>query len=167
MNSPTPLPSLKDRFYAAAAGLWRAGKGQAATSGPAAVAGWALLAVAVVCCYWSPVASLVGRWWSDPDYLYGFLVPVFAAYLLWARRGMLASAKTAEEIRGVGALGRLCRDATNGGLLLVRSLGSGFSLPVSGGPGASARRPAGPRMGLAFGGVPGVHGAAAACWPTC
>jgi exosortase len=105
MNAPPPRPRLKDRFRAAAAELWLAGKGQAAKIGPAAVAGWALLAFAVAWCYWSPVAALAGRWWSEPDYLYGFLVPVFAAYLLWFRRGMLAGAKAAGSWWGLGLLG--------------------------------------------------------------
>ena len=39
--------------------------------------------------YWSAVALLVQRWYGDPDYTYGFLVPIFAGVLLWHRREML------------------------------------------------------------------------------
>lgn len=39
--------------------------------------------------YHEALALLVGRWWNDPDYLYGFLVPVVAGYVLWTRRAML------------------------------------------------------------------------------
>ena len=36
---------------------------------------------------YSPALSgLPGRWWNDPDYTHGFLVPVFAVVLLWIRR---------------------------------------------------------------------------------
>jgi exosortase len=34
---------------------------------------------------------LVLRWWNEPDYFHGFLVPVFAVVLLWSRRGMMES----------------------------------------------------------------------------
>jgi exosortase len=52
--------------------------------------GWGLLAVVAVVSFWGAITELVGRWWNDPDYLHGFLVPVFAGYLLWRRREMLA-----------------------------------------------------------------------------
>lgn len=32
---------------------------------------------------------MVERWRSDPQYSHGFLVPLFSAYLLWSRRGLL------------------------------------------------------------------------------
>ncbi len=36
--------------------------------------------------YTGPLSGLARRWASEPDYSHGFLVPVFAAYLLWIRR---------------------------------------------------------------------------------
>jgi exosortase len=39
--------------------------------------------------FWDAVLVLVQRWSSDPDYHHGFLVPLFAGYLLWRRRGMI------------------------------------------------------------------------------
>lgn len=41
--------------------------------------------------YAAPMAVLVRVWWSDPDYVHGFLVPIFALLLLWIRREMLES----------------------------------------------------------------------------
>ncbi len=49
-----------------------------------------LLAVVLAWSYAAPMAMLVGRWWNEPDYLYGFLVPVFSGWLLWHRRELLA-----------------------------------------------------------------------------
>ena len=51
--------------------------------------GGALLAGVLSWSYWGPMAGLVGCWWNEPDYLYGFLVPVFAGWLLWYRRGTI------------------------------------------------------------------------------
>lgn len=64
---------------------------------PVSVAGWigaGVLAAVLLWSYASAIVVLVERWWNDPDYLHGFLVPVFAAYLLWHRRGLMP--------RGVG-----------------------------------------------------------------
>jgi exosortase len=39
---------------------------------------------------WWPVLAQMGqRWWSDPEYSHGYLVPFFAGGLLWMRRAML------------------------------------------------------------------------------
>jgi exosortase len=34
------------------------------------------------------------RWWNEADYSHGFFVPLFAAFLLWHRRGMVSSTST-------------------------------------------------------------------------
>jgi len=39
--------------------------------------------------FWDAIVVLVQRWSSDPDYHHGFLVPLFAGYLLWRRREMI------------------------------------------------------------------------------
>lgn len=39
--------------------------------------------------YMWPMGNLVQRWIAEPDYNHGFLVPVFSAYLLWFRKGIL------------------------------------------------------------------------------
>ncbi|MBN1589434.1 MAG: exosortase/archaeosortase family protein [Pirellulales bacterium] len=49
-----------------------------------------ILLVLVVVVYYPVLYWLVkAHWWSNPDYIYGFLVPVFSGYLLWDRRDML------------------------------------------------------------------------------
>lgn len=44
------------------------------------------LAVSTVWAFWPPLATMVERWATDPHYSHGFLVPLFAAFLLWIRR---------------------------------------------------------------------------------
>jgi exosortase len=36
--------------------------------------------------YWPTLVDIQQRWWDDPQYSHGFLVPVFAGTLLWLRR---------------------------------------------------------------------------------
>ena len=45
-----------------------------------------LLAAAAAWAYWPALTNLAARWWSDPHCNHGFLVPAFAAGLLWLRR---------------------------------------------------------------------------------
>ncbi|MHB8866411.1 MAG: exosortase/archaeosortase family protein [Pirellulaceae bacterium] len=49
----------------------------------------ALIVAVLVWSYGSAMWYLVERWWNEPDYTYGFLVPLFAGYLLWHRREMV------------------------------------------------------------------------------
>ena len=66
--------------------------------------GLALLAGVLAWSYLPTMTTLVLRWWQDNDYVYGFLVVPFAAYLLWVRRGLLekkiGEKKTGEEGTG-------------------------------------------------------------------
>ena len=41
--------------------------------------------VAVVWAYWGTLADIGEKWATDPQYSHGFLVPLFATYLLWRR----------------------------------------------------------------------------------
>lgn len=45
-----------------------------------------VVAVVTVALYWRVLAGLISDWWTDPDYKHGFLVPVFAGYVLWRER---------------------------------------------------------------------------------
>src|SRR5437867_3354514 len=45
--------------------------------------------VAVVWAYWATLVDMSGRWAADPQYSHGWLVPIFAAVLLWFRRELL------------------------------------------------------------------------------
>lgn len=49
-----------------------------------------VIGVAVLWSYFDTLKWLASRWMNEPDYSHGFLVPVFAGYLLWYRRGMMA-----------------------------------------------------------------------------
>jgi exosortase len=46
------------------------------------------MGAAFVWFYWSQMTFLVRIWWTQEDYQHGFLVPMFAAFLLWFRRDM-------------------------------------------------------------------------------
>jgi exosortase len=59
---------------------------------PLAVLGGVAVAAAVGWVFWPTFVELAGRWGSESQYSHGYLVPVFAAYLLWARRNRLAGA---------------------------------------------------------------------------
>src|SRR5947209_2455068 len=51
-----------------------------------------LLLIPSACLVWAflpTLAELVQTWNTDPQYSHGFLAPVFAAVLLWLRRGKL------------------------------------------------------------------------------
>lgn len=54
---------------------------------PWLVAGAAL--AAVTWAYWPNLCEMHGAWRTNPQYSYGYLVPVFAAFLLWVRRDKL------------------------------------------------------------------------------
>src|SRR5262249_37351136 len=44
--------------------------------------------ICVVWAYWSTLAETAQRWGYDPQYSHGYLVPAFAAFMLWYRRSM-------------------------------------------------------------------------------
>src|SRR2546430_9645335 len=45
-----------------------------------------VLGVLVVVLYWSTIGGLVKQWWTDSDSSHGFIVVIFAGYLLWRSR---------------------------------------------------------------------------------
>ena len=75
------------------------------------------------------VRRLAGEWWDDANYSHGFLVPVFAAYVVWQRREALAALTAAGSWWGLpillGGLGMLV-----GGELGAERFLSGSSLIV-------------------------------------
>jgi exosortase D (VPLPA-CTERM-specific) len=42
-------------------------------------------------CYFGSLRGLIGVWYTDEDYSYGFLIPLVTVYLMWERRGQLKS----------------------------------------------------------------------------
>ncbi len=64
----------------------------------------ALLGGALLWCYWPTLTGLSERWSRDPQYSHGFLVPVFAAVLLWSRRPLLKRAAWEPSVWGLPLL---------------------------------------------------------------
>jgi exosortase len=60
--------------------------------------------VALGWAYWGTFASIGEKWATDPQYAHGFLVPVFAVYLLWRRREQLARSDSRPRWWGVGVI---------------------------------------------------------------
>lgn len=53
----------------------------------------ALIVIVLIAAYWQSMGMLT-RFWQTPDYSHGYLVPAFAALLLWIRRDMLVLDRT-------------------------------------------------------------------------
>jgi exosortase len=64
----------------------------------------ALLVVLIAAAYHTVMARLVMTWWQDPDFSHGFLVPIFAAYLVWTERRTLLDTKLAPTWIGVAVV---------------------------------------------------------------
>jgi exosortase len=58
---------------------------------PALIGAVALPILCVLWAYWSTLTEMATRWNHDPQYSHGYLVPGFAAFLLWLRRGQTAN----------------------------------------------------------------------------
>lgn len=55
--------------------------------------------------YWTTLAAIANRWADDPQYSHGYLVPVFALYLLWLRRNRVRGQALQTNWLGLGLLG--------------------------------------------------------------
>ncbi len=62
------------------------------------------LLVAIAWAYWATLARAAERWSGDPQYSHGYLVPVFALYLLYRRRATLRAGVLAPSWLAVGPL---------------------------------------------------------------
>src|SRR5262249_22312448 len=56
---------------------------------PYLVAAFTLAGASLVWAHWTTLCELAARWSSDPQYSHGYLVPLFALFLLWLRRDRL------------------------------------------------------------------------------
>jgi exosortase len=83
IQAPAILP--KPRFFRNAPYAW----------------GSVLIAVLVAAVYYRVLVKLVTDWWRIPDFSHGFLVPIFAAYLVWEKRKTLLDTKIAPTWKGV------------------------------------------------------------------
>jgi exosortase len=66
--------------------------------------GSALIGILMAAVYYRVLAKLVVDWWQIPDFSHGFLVPIFAAYLVWAKRKTLVNTKVAPTWSGVAVV---------------------------------------------------------------
>ena len=63
-----------------------------------------IIGALVALAYYRVVAGLVDTWWRNPDFSHGFLVPVFAAYLIWVKRETLLKKRVAATWSGVAVV---------------------------------------------------------------
>ena len=54
---------------------------------------------------WPAIRTMFDRWMNDPRYSHGLLVPVFALYLLWRRRGLCPEPLGRPSLWGLSLLG--------------------------------------------------------------
>jgi exosortase len=66
---------------------------------------FAVFTLALLWSYWTTLGRLAERWSTDPQYSHGFLVPVFAACLLWFRREQYPQAGIRPNWWGLALLG--------------------------------------------------------------
>jgi exosortase len=60
------------------------------------------IGVLIAAIYYHVLAKLVLDWWEIPDFSHGFLVPFFAAYLVWSKKDALRSTKIVPSWSGIG-----------------------------------------------------------------
>ena len=63
-----------------------------------------LIGLLVMAVYFRVLIKLVVDWWQIPDFSHGFLVPAFAAYLLWEKREALRATRLAPDWRGIAVI---------------------------------------------------------------
>jgi exosortase len=81
------------------------------------VLGIGLLA-ALCWAYWPSLGLMINRWTYDPRYAHGYLVPIFAVFLLWRDRGRLGSIRfTSSRWWGIAVLLLGCATHVAGGVL--------------------------------------------------
>jgi exosortase len=66
--------------------------------------GWVTICLLVAAVYYQVLGKLVTDWWQTPDFSHGFLVPPFAAYLIWEKRRILLSTKIAPVWSGIAVM---------------------------------------------------------------
>jgi exosortase len=62
------------------------------------------LAVVAAWSFWPTISELSQKWFHDPQYSHGILVPLFAGYLLWVRRDQHRGVTSPEFLAGFGCL---------------------------------------------------------------
>jgi exosortase len=63
--------------------------------------GSTLIGLLLLAVYHSVLTKLVSDWWNIPDFSHGFLVPIFAAYLVWTEKQRLREIRVSPSWGGV------------------------------------------------------------------
>jgi exosortase len=63
--------------------------------------GSVLICALMAAVYYRVLVKLAIDWWQIPDFSHGFLVPIFAAYLVWAKRKALLDTRIAPAWSGI------------------------------------------------------------------
>jgi exosortase len=66
--------------------------------------GSAVICLLIAAVYYRVLMKLVTDWWQIPDFSHGFLVPLFAAYLVWEKRETLRNTKVAPSWAGIAVM---------------------------------------------------------------
>ena len=66
--------------------------------------GSVLIGVLMAAVYYRVLGKLVHDWWTIPDFSHGFLVPIFAAYLVWVKRKTLQDTKIVPTWSGIAVV---------------------------------------------------------------
>jgi exosortase len=65
---------------------------------------YAIIATLLIAIYYRIAGKLVYDWYTIPDYSHGFLVPLFAGYLIWDKREALSAIPARPTWRGVALI---------------------------------------------------------------
>jgi exosortase len=63
-----------------------------------------VIGVLMAAIYFRVLAKLVLDWWEIPDFSHGFLVPIFAAYLVWAKKDALLKTRITPTWSGIAVV---------------------------------------------------------------
>ncbi|MGA3009628.1 MAG: exosortase A [Terracidiphilus sp.] len=63
-----------------------------------------VIGLLIAAVYFRVLVKLVTDWWQIPDFSHGFLVPLFAAYLVWEKRETLRGIKPAPSWSGIAVM---------------------------------------------------------------
>jgi len=66
--------------------------------------GSVLICVLLAAVYYRVLIKLAIDWWEIPDFSHGFLVPLFAGYLVWVKRKTLVETKITPTWSGIGVV---------------------------------------------------------------
>ncbi len=81
----------------APSGSWHSRNGELAL-------GSAIIFLLLAAVYYQVLEKLVTDWWQIPDFSHGFLVPVFAAYLVWEKRSVLLATRIVPSWSGIAVM---------------------------------------------------------------